>query len=145
MFRPCCTRRLHRAGCKRYPGLDGGKRHAQLPYKHFDPCFPFQELLRSPLYSAAVEESLPRIVTHAASVLRGVKERGRMVGDIMDAATEEALKPQVRSAHLRPVVNASGCDMYSWRYRCGVCCPPVVMCPGLVPTIKKSPHPDRWC
>lgn len=54
-----------------------------------------QELLQSPVYSKAVEESLPRVVAHAASVLEGVKERGAKVGDIMDAATEEALKPQV--------------------------------------------------
>lgn len=56
-----------------------------------------QELLRSPLYSRAIEESLPRVVASAASVLEGVKERGRKAGDVMDAATEEVLKPQVHA------------------------------------------------
>lgn len=54
-----------------------------------------QELLRSPRYTTAVEEALPRVVAHARSVLEGVKARGRKAGDIMDAATEETLKPQV--------------------------------------------------
>lgn len=57
---------------------------------------PSQELLRSSLYSGEVEASLPRVVARAASVLEAVKERGRKVGDVMDAATEEVLKPQVR-------------------------------------------------
>ena len=57
---------------------------------------PFQELLRSSLYSAAVEASLPRVVVRAASVLGAVKERAMKAGEIMDAATEEILKPQVR-------------------------------------------------
>ncbi|CAM9894698.1 unnamed protein product [Ectocarpus fasciculatus] len=53
-----------------------------------------QELLRTPLYASALEEALPRVVSTAASVLEGVKRRGREQGDIMDSATEEALKPQ---------------------------------------------------
>lgn len=59
-----------------------------------------QELLRTPLYAEALEKSLPRVVSTAASVLEGVKRRGREQGDIMDAATEEALKPQVRRGGL---------------------------------------------
>ena len=55
-----------------------------------------QELLRTPLYASALEKSLPKVVSTAASVLEGVKRRGREQGDVMDAATEEALKPQVR-------------------------------------------------
>lgn len=51
--------------------------------------------MRSPQYASAVEESLPKVVTRAAFVLEGVKERGRKAGDIMSKATEEALKPQV--------------------------------------------------
>lgn len=54
-----------------------------------------QELLRSPVYASAVEESLPRVVAHASSILEGVKERGEKAGDTMDSATEESLKPQV--------------------------------------------------
>ncbi|CAN0116940.1 unnamed protein product, partial [Ectocarpus sp. 13 AM-2016] len=53
-----------------------------------------QELLRTPLYASALEKALPRVVSTAASVLEGVKRRGREQGDIMDSATEEALKPQ---------------------------------------------------
>ncbi|CAM9852462.1 unnamed protein product, partial [Ectocarpus sp. 6 AP-2014] len=54
----------------------------------------FQELLRTPLYASALEKALPRVVSTAASVLEGVKRRGREQGDIMDSPTEEALKPQ---------------------------------------------------
>lgn len=68
------------------------------PLKVFMSTSERQELLQSPLYAPAVESSLPRVVAKAASVLEGVKERGRKVGDIMDAATEEILKPQVCSA-----------------------------------------------
>ncbi|CAM9785691.1 unnamed protein product, partial [Laminaria digitata] len=65
-----------------------------------------QELLRTSLYSAAVEASLPRVVERAASVLEAVKERGRKSGEIMDAATEEVLKPQVlQEAFAREVIN----------------------------------------
>lgn len=58
-----------------------------------------QELLRTPLYASALEEALPRVVSTAASVLEGVKRRGREQGDIMDSATEEALKPQAIRPH----------------------------------------------
>ncbi|CBJ27890.1 conserved unknown protein [Ectocarpus siliculosus] len=65
----------------------------------------FQELLRTPLYASALEKALPRVVSTAASVLEGVKRRGREQGDIMDSATEEALKPQVlQEAFAREVI-----------------------------------------
>lgn len=47
-----------------------------------------------------MEEALPRVVAQAASVLDGVKERGRKEGDVMDTTTEEGLRPQVRPQYL---------------------------------------------
>ncbi|CAM9565514.1 unnamed protein product, partial [Hapterophycus canaliculatus] len=64
-----------------------------------------QELLRIPVYASALEKSLPRVVSRADSVLEGVKRRGQEQGDIMDAATEEVLKPQVlQEAFAREVI-----------------------------------------
>ncbi|CAM9351584.1 unnamed protein product [Scytosiphon promiscuus] len=68
------------------------------------PCS-LQELLRMPVYASALEKALPRVVSRADSVLEGVKRRGLEQGDIMDAATEEVLKPQVlQEAFAREVI-----------------------------------------
>lgn len=65
-----------------------------------------------PLYASALEKSLPRVVSRADSVLEGVKRRGRQQGDIMDAATEEVLKPQVRTKEgTDPEVVAAGVEV----------------------------------
>eukprot|EP00903_Cladosiphon_okamuranus_P005751 g5705.t1 len=63
------------------------------------------ELLRTPIYASALENSLPQVVSRAASVLEAVKRRGKEQGDVMDIATEEALKPQVlQEAFAREVI-----------------------------------------
>merc|ERR1711871_990903 len=54
-----------------------------------------KEMLDDEKYAAAFETLAPRVKSKAHTVLENVKRRGAREGDIMDARTEEQLRPQV--------------------------------------------------
>lgn len=54
-----------------------------------------QELLQDPIYEDELLELMPKVQAKAESVLGNVKKRGAAQGEIMDAATERLLLPQV--------------------------------------------------
>lgn len=54
-----------------------------------------QELLQDPTYEDELLELMPKVQDKAESVLGNVKKRGAAQGEIMDAATERMLLPQV--------------------------------------------------
>ena len=65
----------------------------------------FQALLRSDGYREELTQLMPRVKAKAHSVLDNVKRKGAAAGDVMDAATEAFLWPQVlREAFAHEVV-----------------------------------------
>ncbi|GLE05604.1 hypothetical protein PINS_up014636 [Pythium insidiosum] len=70
-----------------YPGLPAEQlRHAPKN---------LQELLEDPWYETELLALMPKVQLKADSVLTNVKKRGAAMGEIMDAATEQRLLPQV--------------------------------------------------
>lgn len=70
-----------------YPGVSGTER-SSAPQS-------FQALLRSEGYCDELAQLMPRVKAKAHSVLDNVKRKGAAAGDVMDAATEAFLWPQV--------------------------------------------------
>ncbi|KAG5182585.1 hypothetical protein JKP88DRAFT_318512 [Tribonema minus] len=65
----------------------------------------FRALLQDPAYSGGLKDAARKAQARAASVLEGVKKRGREGGEDMDAATDAALRPQIlQEAFAREVV-----------------------------------------
>lgn len=54
-----------------------------------------QELLSREDFAAQLLEIMPRVQERAEEVLANVKRKGAAQGDVMDAATERFLRPQV--------------------------------------------------
>ncbi|TMW65012.1 hypothetical protein Poli38472_009179 [Pythium oligandrum] len=64
------------------------------------------ELLEDPWYEQELLSLMPKVQQKADSVLTNVKKRGAAQGDIMDAATEQMLRPQVlQEAFAREVLS----------------------------------------
>ncbi|ETV79468.1 hypothetical protein H257_07469 [Aphanomyces astaci] len=64
-----------------------------------------KQLLEDPWYEQEMIDLMPKIQAKANSVLDNVKRKGATVGDVMDAATEAILRPQVlREAFGREVL-----------------------------------------
>ena len=72
-----------------YPGMSRATRQrTRVPAS-------FQQLLHHPVYFKALEQRMTAVQAKAESVLDNVKRRGAKEGDVMDSATETALRPQI--------------------------------------------------
>jgi len=55
----------------------------------------FESLLSDPMYAGELESIMPKTQERADSVLQNVKKKGADIGQFMDPATEERLRPQI--------------------------------------------------